>query len=127
MWEEPPTELESTTLDEVTLVRICLVRVGPSEAGRLREPLFHLATGFGTPKLVVDMGMVEYLSSAAIAVILGTSRRATERGGMLVLCNLSQTVQDTFAPLPFKQFRNPSPRLPFFAATVQEGAELCRG
>lgn len=127
MGEEPPTDLDITWLDEITLVRLNVARVGPSEVGRLREPLFQLASGSDAPKLVLDMAIVEHLCSAAIAVILGMSRRATQRGGLLVLCNLSPPVRATFAPLPFKQTTSPDPRLPFFAGTVQEGVALCRG
>ena len=62
-----------------------------STVGRLRERLFELAEG-GVQSLIVDLDRVTFIDSAGLGALVGTSRRAAERGGSLrAVCTQQQT------------------------------------
>ena len=46
----------------------------------------------GFKNVIIDMGQLEFLSSAGVGSILGTVGRAREMGGDIILCNLSDRV-----------------------------------
>lgn len=61
-----------------------------STVGRLRECLFELAES--AQPLIVDLDRVSFIDSAGLGVLVGTSRRAAERGGSLhAVCTQPQT------------------------------------
>lgn len=61
-----------------------------STVGRLRERLFELAEG--SEPLIVDLDQVTFIDSAGLGALVGTSRRAAERGGTLrAVCTQPQT------------------------------------
>jgi anti-anti-sigma factor len=53
-----------------------------SNVAQLRERLFELADDGGT--LIVDLNRVAFIDSAGLGALVGTSRRAAERGGSLL-------------------------------------------
>jgi len=53
-----------------------------SNSAQLRERLFELADNGGT--LIVDLNRVAFIDSAGLGALVGTSRRAAERGGSLL-------------------------------------------
>jgi anti-sigma B factor antagonist len=58
--------------------------------GELRERLFELAEG--SQPLIVDLDQVTFIDSAGLGALVGTSRRAAERGGSLhAICSQPQT------------------------------------
>ena len=46
--------------------------------------------------LIVDLGNVDYISSAGLRVFLSTAKQLKGFGGELRLCNLNETVQEIF-------------------------------
>ena len=61
-----------------------------STVAQLRERLFELADNGGT--LIVDLDRVTFIDSAGLGALVGTSRRAAERGGTLrAVCTQPQT------------------------------------
>ena len=61
-----------------------------STVGGLRERLFELAEG--SEPLIVDLDRVTFIDSAGLGALVGTSRRAAERGGSLhAVCTQAQT------------------------------------
>jgi len=61
-----------------------------STVGRLRECLFELAES--AQPLIVDLDRVTFIDSAGLGALVGTSRRAAERGGTLrAVCTQPQT------------------------------------
>lgn len=50
----------------------------------------------GDKKWVLDMGGVEYISSAGLRVVLLLAKRLKQQGGHLVLCNLQPHVLEVF-------------------------------
>lgn len=47
-------------------------------------------------RLVIDLGQLEYISSAGFRILLLTARRAQEKESRLVLCGLSAKVRQFF-------------------------------
>ena len=64
---------------------------GPALEGALQE----LISG-GEARLVVDLGSVDYVSSAGLGVLLKSARLARAGGGRVVLCGLRQDVLPVF-------------------------------
>jgi anti-sigma B factor antagonist len=61
-----------------------------STVGGLRERLFELAEG--SDPLIVDLDQVTFIDSAGLGALVGTSRRAAERGSSLhAVCSQPQT------------------------------------
>src|SRR5690348_11178566 len=61
-----------------------------STVGRLRECLFELTES--AQPLIVDLDRVSFIDSAGLGALVGTSRRAAERGGSLhAVCTQPQT------------------------------------
>ena len=61
-----------------------------STVAQLREALFELADHGAT--LIVDLNRVTFIDSAGLGALVGTSRRAAERGGSLhAVCTQPQT------------------------------------
>ena len=70
-------------------------RIDSGTAPVLDERLSTLFTGPGH-RLVLDLGRVEYISSAGFRVLLLAGRHATREGGQLVLCAMSAKVRQLF-------------------------------
>jgi anti-anti-sigma factor len=60
----------------------------------LRQELLQAVMDAKARKVAVDLRQVEYFGSAGIRPLLGLRRHLQELGGQLVLCNLSQDVEE---------------------------------
>ena len=65
-------------------------------AEQLGGRLTALIADRASSELLVDLGEITFLSSAALAQFLGVHRKLKDGGGHLVLCNLSQDVREVF-------------------------------
>ena len=70
-------------------------RVDSATAPALGERLTALLTGGGR-RLVLDLGQLEYISSAGFRVLLLAAKRAEEGGSRLVLCGVAGKVRQLF-------------------------------
>ena len=50
----------------------------------------------GHDRLLFDLSLLEYLSSDGLRIILGTAKQLATRGGKIVLCALTNYVQEIF-------------------------------
>jgi len=50
----------------------------------------------GAAKIVMDFEKLEYLSSSGLRAIISLEKKLRERGGKLVLANMSETVENLF-------------------------------
>jgi anti-anti-sigma factor len=82
----------------VVVVRIKETQVmGDTLAEALRDEFLMVYLPSGATNVVIDFQMVTYLSSAGFRPLLSLNRQVRERGGRLVLCNLSKEVEEIFA------------------------------
>jgi len=83
-------------------------RIDTTTAGAVETSLASALSG-PSPRLVVDLSAVDYISSAGLRVLLVAARRVQTSGGRLALCALSPPVRQVFELAGF---------LPLF--TIQE-------
>ncbi len=55
----------------------------------------------GTDSIVIDFDKVEYISSAGLRVLLGTSKAMMKKTGNLNVINISDNIMDVFAVTGF--------------------------
>lgn len=60
----------------------------------LRDALYELVQNRPDPRLALDLGKVDYLSSSGVAILVGLKRRSDTRGGKLVLFQVQPVVHD---------------------------------
>lgn len=72
----------------------------------------------GTKFVILDMKTLEFLSSAGVGAILGTVESFRERGGDIVLCNLSKTIHHILSVLDLAEFLT-------IKTSSAEAQELC--
>jgi anti-anti-sigma factor len=70
---------------------------GDTLADALRDELLRIYEASCATHLVIDFEGVTYLSSAGFRPLLRLNRTVREKGGRLVLCNLSPEVNEVFA------------------------------
>jgi anti-anti-sigma factor len=70
-------------------------RIDTTTAGAVETSLAAALAG-PSPRLVIDLSSVEYISSAGLRVLLVAARRVQTTGGRLALCALSQPVRQVF-------------------------------
>lgn len=68
-------------------------RIDSNSAAELETALLARA---GEPRLVVDLGAVEYVSSAGLRVFLMLAKKCKAGGGKMALCGLAPGVRQVF-------------------------------
>ena len=81
------------------------------------EEVLRRAVDSGARDLVVDLGAVEYISSAGLRVFLVLAKRMKDLPGRLVLCGMPQPVRQVFHLAGF---------LPLFSVEPSRDAALAR-
>jgi anti-anti-sigma factor len=69
----------------------------------LADELSEIALESGRPKLYLDFGRVNLLTSVVIGKLFAVDRRLRDAGGRLVLCNLDPTVRGVFQALSWPE------------------------
>ncbi|MFH1035477.1 MAG: STAS domain-containing protein [Pseudomonadota bacterium] len=87
-------DISTSVQQEVTVVALN-GRFDAQSSGQIDSSLqAHIKDG--VKKLVVDMGLVEYVSSAGLRVLLSAAKKSGALGGRLVLCGLQPYVLEVF-------------------------------
>lgn len=60
------------------------------------EQLYRLVDELGRSKLLLNLGNVEYLSSAALGKLITLNNKTKNAGGKLVLCNIHPNIYEVF-------------------------------
>ena len=71
----------------------------------------------GETRLILDLGELDYVSSAGLRVILSTAKKLKSNQGTLSLCNLQDMVSEVFKVAGFSSF------LPIFGSLEEALAE----
>jgi anti-sigma B factor antagonist len=62
----------------------------------LADELLELALESGRPKLYLDFGKVNFLTSVAVGKLIALDRKLREVGSRLIPCNLNPVVEEVF-------------------------------
>jgi len=87
-------EIKTAKQGDITVVTLA-GRFDAQSAGQVDASLQPLLQQ-GGQKLLVDMGGVEYVSSAGLRVLLATAKKTSALGGRLALCGLQPYVREVF-------------------------------
>jgi anti-anti-sigma factor len=88
-------KIDRTTHDGVTVVALS-GRIDTTTSPALEDAVRPLVDRGTTADLLVDLGGVEYISSAGLRVLLVLAKRMREANGRLVLCGMGQPVHQVF-------------------------------
>lgn len=80
--------------DSCLVARATSKTIDASNAGQFRSAMTPLIEQH--PRIIIDLGEVEFIDSAGIGTLIGCLRAAGERQGQLRLCNLNRPVQALF-------------------------------
>jgi anti-sigma B factor antagonist len=87
-------KLETKTAGAVSVVH-CEGRLDTNTSTEAQEHLLKLIEG-GASKILIDLGQVDFVSSAGLRVLLATAKRLGGSGGSLRVCSLNETVNEVF-------------------------------
>jgi anti-sigma B factor antagonist len=90
----PPLQVEK--IENVTVVRVITEHLAEENVQAVGEELFTLVAGMANGRLTLDMGGVRYLTSTALGKLVALHARVKERGGQLVLVNVTDVVCEVF-------------------------------
>jgi anti-sigma B factor antagonist len=69
--------------------------IGGEETDKLREALTQAAQQ-NKNKLIVNLEKVTYLNSTALGVLISAHANFVKRGGKIILCNVSKSIENIF-------------------------------
>lgn len=69
-----------------------------------REALYQAVQERPSPRIALDLGIVDYLSSSGVAILVGLKRRAEAQGGKLVLFRVQPIVLDLLRVMRLNQY-----------------------
>ena len=88
--------LEREDLGEVTVVRLKAKFPDEHSIRDVFDPIYTIVDGLGRNRLVMNLGVAEYLPSVALGKIVMLNRKVQVGRGRLALCQLSPLVQEVF-------------------------------
>ena len=110
-------DIQIKTVDDVAVVTLTGVMDGRT-APTLEKQLLPLAES--TPRLLLNMGGIAFLSSAGLRILLMLYRQINNQGGCIALANLPEMIEDTMSVTGFFHFFTAYP-------TEEEGIAALRG
>ena len=110
-------DIQIKAVDDVVVVTLTGVMDGRT-APALEKQLLPLAES--TPRLLLNMGGITFLSSAGLRILLILYRQINNQGGCIALANLRETIEDTMSVTGFFHFFTAYP-------TEKEGITALRG
>ena len=69
-----------------------------------RDALYEVVEARGEPRIAVDLGPVDYLSSSGVAILVGLKRRIEAQNGKLVLFRTQPIVLDLLRIMKLTQY-----------------------
>jgi anti-anti-sigma factor len=95
--ERPPRKTDTTRAVTVVHFTGCPASLDEETLHRIRDQLIALTEERSDSELFLDFGNVEYVSSKALATLVGLHRKLLARGRHLTVGNLSPQVHEVFA------------------------------
>ena len=82
--------------ERTTTITISTEELNEDNLPTLAAQMFAIAEGLDGGRLEVDLGKVGYLTSTALGKFVGLNKRVRDRGGRLILTNLTDVVYEVF-------------------------------
>ena len=90
-----PTYLTIEQRDDVVVAAFNVTHITDEEnIEQLGQELFALVDQFACRKVIVSLGIVEYVTSSVLGKIISLHRRLHRCDGQLVICDIGETVSD---------------------------------
>lgn len=94
---ESPARLNVTQHNEVSIVVFIDNRIlDEMNIAEIGAALIGLAESKERPKLLLDFGCVDHLSSAALGMLIKVNNKVKERNGQLRLANIKPQIMEVF-------------------------------
>lgn len=84
------------TKEGIVIVTFSEDRLGYEEEAGLREELWQVVEGLQSPRVLLDLQDVAYVSSGPLGVFLAFNDKVERAGGNLRFCSPSPYVEETF-------------------------------
>jgi anti-sigma B factor antagonist len=94
-------EIDIKTIDQVTVIALA-GDIDANTAPAVQDKVLPIAES--SPKILLDMFKVPYMSSAGLRMLLSLYRQVTAKDGKLVLVGLSEEIRDTMSITGFLDF-----------------------
>ncbi len=91
----PTTNIQRRQHGAIEVITLRGQFIGGKETDELRSVLTEV-TQSGTSVIVLDMADVTYLNSTALGVLIAAHSSISKRGGKIVLCGLSKSLENIF-------------------------------
>jgi anti-sigma B factor antagonist len=69
-----------------------------------REELYELVQSKADPRVVVNLGAIDYLSSSGVAILVGLKKRIDLKQGKLILCRVQPLICDLLKVMRLHQY-----------------------
>lgn len=114
--------LEAVVEGEVLILTILRRQIeGEESASTLKEEMLDAVQKHGRSLVVLDMRNTRYVSSIAFWPLLTLRKQLNEKGGRLVICGLTGTVEEVFTSTKMVS-SNGSTKAPFEMASDRAAA-----
>ena len=95
--------LEVEDIGDVTVVNFIDEKIDEQNIQAIGEQLFGLVDELGRRKILLNLGNVKDLSSAALGKFLSLHKKLNSLGGRLILCNIDPQIYELFDITELKQ------------------------
>ena len=100
------------TLDDAT-------ELNDFRTNAFRDALYALVEPLTRPRVALDLGTTDYLSSSGIAILVGLKRRVEAHGGKLVLARVHPAVENLLGIMKLTQYFAFAPDVAQAVATLR--------
>jgi len=84
-----------------------------------RDSLYSAIEPLPAPRVVLDLGATDYLSSSGIAILVGLKRRVEAHQGKLILARVHPTVENLLGVMKLTQYFMFAPDVPQAVTTLR--------
>jgi anti-sigma B factor antagonist len=88
--------LDVSAVDGLTIARLTVREIEETKIQDLAKEFSSLVEQVGAGTLVVDLGVVSFLTSSSIGVLIAMLKRIRAHGGQMKLCGLLPEIRELF-------------------------------
>jgi anti-sigma B factor antagonist len=111
-----------STRDEAGILVVTLddaTELNDFRTNAFRDALYATVAPLSQPRVALDLGATDYLSSSGIAILVGLKRRLDAQNGRLVLAGAQPSVQNLLGIMKLTQYFTFAPDVPQAVAALR--------